>query len=163
MKMKTYFGIDLGGTLAKLAVVDQHKRIVKESTLPTNGFPHPPELAREIGFLFKKMTSDLKGSRPRQIGVGVAGDIDSDKGVVRISPNLGWTQVPLGPLLKKTTGAKVFVDNDANAAAWGIYQTQVPKAVKNVLAITLGTGVGGGIISEGKLYRGATGSAGEVG
>src|SRR5437764_595669 len=102
--MKTYFGIDLGGTLAKLAVVDQKKKIVKESSLPTNGFPHPPELAREIGFLFKKMTSDLKGNRPRQIGVGVAGDIDSRRGEVRISPNLGWKNVALGPLLKKATG-----------------------------------------------------------
>src|SRR5262249_16501476 len=98
-----------------------------------------------------------------RVGVGVAGDIDSKRGVVRDSPNLGWKNVPLGSLLQKKLKSPVIVENDANAAAWGFYKTQAPKSVQNLIVMTLGSGVGGGIIINGKLISGATGSAGEVG
>jgi glucokinase len=83
--------------------------------------------------------------------------------VVRISPNLGWRQVPLKKLLEKELGCTVIVDNDANVAAWGLYKTQISSSVKDMIVMTLGTGVGGGIIVNGELHRGVTGSAGEVG
>ncbi len=162
--MRYFFGVDLGGTTAKLALVNEKKKIIEDFSIKTSGLPSPRAIAQEIGAVFKKMRF-AKGAagRPQKIGVGVAGDIDVKRGVVRISPNLGWKNVPLGPLLKKASGVQVHIDNDANAAAWGIYQTQVPAHIKNVLVVTLGTGVGGGIILNGKLHQGATGSAGEVG
>ncbi len=160
--MKYYFGVDLGGTSAKLALVNHSKKIVKDFSIKTSASASPEKLAKDVAAVFKKIKFS-PGQRPQKIGVGVAGDIDVQNGVVRVSPNLGWKNVPLGPLLAKSTGVSIHIDNDANAAAWGIYQTQVPAHIKNVLVVTLGTGVGGGLIINGKLHQGATGSAGEIG
>src|SRR5690349_10649211 len=110
--MKTYFGVDFGGTTAKLALVDERKRILRESFVDMARFLSPKAIAIEIGSIFKKMVQEKGlGTPPRRIGVGVAGDIDVERGVVRISPNLGWKNVPLRALLKKSTGVDVFVDN----------------------------------------------------
>lgn len=153
-------GIDLGGTSAKIALVDDHLKILKETSVLSSGNPQPSELVKKISLACLDLMNKKKISK---VGVGVAGDIDFDKGVVRISPNLGWKKVPLKALFQKYLKAETIVDNDANVAAWGLYKTQVPSNIKNVIVMTLGTGVGGGIIIDGKLLRGATGSAGEIG
>ncbi len=158
--MKYRLGIDLGGTSAKIAVVSESAKIIKESSVSTMGFPKPSQLAMKISEACKSL---LKGKKISKVGIGVAGDIDSKRGVVRISPNLGWKNVPLGNLVQRQLKVPVVVENDANAAAWGFYKTQVSASVKNLIVMTLGTGVGGGIIIDGKLLSGATGSAGEVG
>ncbi len=158
--MRYRLGIDLGGTSAKIAVVTESAKIVKQSSVATSGFPGPAELSVKLSEVCQQL---LEGRKVSRLGVGVAGDIDSQRGVVRVSPNLGWTNVPLGKLLQKKMKVPVVVENDANAAAWGFYKTQVPKSVKNLIVMTLGTGVGGGIVVDGKLLSGATGSAGEVG
>lgn len=152
-------GIDMGGTSAKVALVNDRNRIVDVTSVPTGLKSSPPELAKRLAAAVKK----LAGRHVRRIGVGVAGDIDSHHGIVRISPNLGWKRVPLKMLLQRATGNSVAVENDANVAAWGIYKTETPSSVKSLIAITLGTGVGGGIVIDGQLHRGATGSAGEIG
>lgn len=153
-------GIDLGGTSAKVAVIDSRFRLIEIASVPTSGFPTPKDAVALIAKASKQMNYVKKVSR---IGIGVAGDIDFDRGVVRISPNLGWRQVPLRSLLAKHFKHPILVDNDANAAAWGVYRCQTPGRIQNMAVVTLGTGVGGGIIANGKLYRGATGSAGEIG
>lgn len=153
-------GIDLGGTSAKIALVSPSHKIVKEGSVATAGFPNVRSLTDEMAAVCKQLAA---GRRVDQVGVGVAGDIDSHKGVVRISPNLGWKNVPLKALIEKKSRLKTTVDNDANAAAWGIYNTQVSKKIQSLIVMTLGTGVGGGIILDGKLLKGATGSAGEIG
>jgi glucokinase len=158
--MSFRIGVDVGGTSVKIGVVSSANVILKEANVLSSGFPDP-------ALLFKKVAAtilDLVDARKiSSIGVGVAGDIDSDRGIVRISPNLGWKQMPLKKHLQKYFRCPVIVDNDANAAAWGIYKMQAPARAKNVIVMTLGTGVGGGLIVDGRLYRGATGSAGEVG
>jgi glucokinase len=153
-------GIDLGGTSAKIALVDSRFRMVRDTTVPTGSRPSAKNLAK----ILAHSVCRLLGSRHvARIGVGVAGDIDFNRGVIRVSPNLGWKNIPLKQLLTKASGASVIVDNDANAAAWGIFKTQTSKSVKNLIAVTLGTGVGGGLVLNGVLHRGATGSAGELG
>ncbi|MBS1985769.1 MAG: ROK family protein, partial [Bdellovibrionales bacterium] len=153
-------GVDLGGTSVKIGLVSAANKIVKEANVPSAGFPNPSVLFRKIA----ESIQELAGSQKIQsIGVGVAGDIDSERGIVRISPNLGWKRLPLKSHLQKYFRCPITVDNDANAAAWGIYHSQAPKHARHVIVMTLGTGVGGGIIIDGKLLRGATGSAGEVG
>jgi len=158
--MKVRLGIDLGGTSAKIALVSTANKILKLVEVESAGFPNPSDLVEKMANATKKL---LNSHKLTHAGVGVAGDIDSKKGVVRVSPNLGWKNVPLGPLLTKKLKSRVIVENDANAAAWGFYKTQTPKSVQNIIVMTLGTGVGGGIILNGKLISGATGSAGEVG
>lgn len=158
--MSIRLGIDLGGTSAKVAVVDLDNRIVGEGEVATKGTPRPGELARTLADTCRRL---LKGKKIRRIGIGVAGDIDSERGLVRVSPNLGWKNVPLRKLFAERMHCPVVIENDASATAWGVYKTQVPNSVKHMIVITLGTGVGGGLIIDGKLHRGATGSAGEVG
>lgn len=160
VKKNFRFGIDLGGTSAKLAVVSEKGKIVKESSVESGGISDPKQLVKKISNEAKRLTQSLQ---IQSIGVGVAGDIDSGRGLIRVSPNLGWKNVPLKKLLEKELKRKVTIDNDANVAAWGIYKTQVSQKVKNLFVLTLGTGVGGGIIVDKKLYVGATGSAGEIG
>lgn len=149
----------MGGTSAKVACVNAAGKIVRNGSVPT-GSPNPADLARRIA---ASLDYILEKDKPIHVGVGVAGDIDSDNGVVRVSPNLGWKNVPLKKLLQRHLKCPITVDNDANAAAWGVYKEQAPKGVGSVIVMTLGTGVGGGIVLDGKLFRGATGSAGEVG
>jgi glucokinase len=158
--MEFRLGIDLGATSAKIALVSGVSRIVQEGSVPTAGFPKPAELARSMAEVCRKLAATR---RVKKVGVGVAGDIDSAHGIVRIGPNLGWKNVPLKKLLQARLKWPVDVENDAKAAAWGLYKTQIPARIKHLIVMTLGTGVGGGIIIDGKLHRGATGSAGEVG
>ncbi|OVE76914.1 hypothetical protein BVX98_04410 [bacterium F11] len=153
-------GIDLGGTSAKMAVVNSKNQIMREGSVQTSDNPSPSKLVQQLARVGKLL---MKGYSVKNVGVGVAGDIDFDNGIIRFSPNLHWKRVPLKKLMIKAFHRQVVVDNDANVTAWGIYKTQAPPKTKHVIVVTLGTGVGGGIILDGKLYRGATGTAGEIG
>jgi glucokinase len=153
-------GVDIGGTSVKIGLVSDSLKILKQTGVPSAGFPDPAALFKQVAAAIKALAGSNK---IHSIGVGVAGDIDSQNGVVRISPNLGWKKMPLRKHLQKYFRCPISVDNDANVAAWGLYKTQAPARAKNVIVMTLGTGVGGGIIIDGKLYTGSTGSAGEVG
>ena len=158
--MKYRLGIDLGGTSAKIALVTDRRKIIREGSVRTAHNPNAQILVKQL----VKVSSQLIQGKPvSHVGVGVAGDIDFQRGIVRVSPNLGWKNVPLKRLLNKAFKKSVKVDNDANVAAWGIYKTQAPSNIKHVIVVTLGTGVGGGIVLNGQLHRGATGSAGEIG
>jgi len=151
-------GIDLGGTQVKLALVDERGGIRELQRVETDRRP-----TALVAALKKAVTPWLR--RPlRGTGVGVAGDVDPVKGVVRFAPNLRWNNVPLAALFKKHRFPRpLFVENDANAAAWGAYHLEFRRRVQNLVAFTLGTGVGGGLILGGRLYRGASGTAGELG
>jgi glucokinase len=158
---KFYLGVDLGGTEIKMAIVDDRGNICEESSIPNSRDSEPKEKVGEIIQRAKsmKLFAKLSGT-----GVGVAGDIDQEKGVVRFSPNLlKWKKTPLRKMLEKGLPKPVVIDNDANAAALGAFWLDACGKAKNLICITLGTGVGGGLVVEGKLYRGATGSAGEIG
>lgn len=158
---KLYLGIDLGGTEIKLAIVDDAGRIIEEMGIPHNGASIPHIVTAEIIGRARNMRNfdHVVGT-----GIGVAGDIDQEAGIVRFSPNLGnWKKVPLRTMLKGRLPGKILIDNDANVAAVGAYWLDAKGKARNLICVTLGTGVGGGIICQGKLYRGSTGTAGELG
>lgn len=156
-----YLGIDLGGTEVKIAVVNKLGKIIDEAGIPSSNSFSPDALVKKI----VEKSRLLKNFRYISgTGVGVAGDIDQKNGIVRFSPNLNrWKNIKLRAMLRRYLKGPIVIDNDANAAALGAYFLDAGRKAKNIICITLGTGVGGGIILEGKIYRGATGTAGEIG
>ena len=97
------------------------------------------------------------------VGVGAAGMVEFETGVMRWAPNIAWREVSLRDLVERTTGLPCVVDNDANTAAWGEYRFGAGRGLRHALVVTVGTGIGGGMIQDGRLYRGAHGFAAEIG
>ncbi|MBR3654223.1 MAG: ROK family protein [Elusimicrobia bacterium] len=156
-----YLGVDMGGTLIKIAIVDDKANVLEEAVVNTDITASPKSVIENITEVFKKFKHYNK---VKTIGIGIAGDIDFRQGIVRMSPNLPkWNKVQLKKDIEKITGKKVFVDNDANTAAIGAYWLDIKAKADNMVCVTLGTGVGGGIIINKKLFRGNNGTAGEVG
>lgn len=164
--MKRFFiGIDLGGTSMKMGVVNEQGRVIREIEKPTlkeegadgvigRMICHARNLAKEAHIPWK----EIQG-----IGVGLPGFLDIPGGVVKYMTNLGWTDIPIRDRLVSAWQVPVKIDNDANAAALGEVWSGAGSGEQNAVCITLGTGVGGGIIAEGKLLHGAKGFAGEIG
>lgn len=150
-------GVDIGGTKILMAVVGKDGVVKKRVEIPTTD-DSPAKILSEICAVIKSF------GKCRSVGVGIAGDVDNVRGLLRFSPNLPkWRNVGIKKYIKKNTGLPVCVENDANCAAYGSYVIDGKRRYKNFVTITLGTGVGGGIIIDGKIYRGSTGSAGEIG
>lgn len=147
-------GIDVGGTKCLGVVVDDHGRVLAECRKPT---PHADEL---VGVL-ASIVEELGGAS--QVGIGVPGLITFD-GVVRASPNLrGARDVPVAAGLRAALGVAVHVENDATTAAFGEWRAGAAVGADDAVIVTLGTGIGGGLVMGGRLQRGAHGFAGEVG
>lgn len=158
-------GIDLGGTSIKLGVVTPDGEVIARSEIPTPR-GNPRDAVRTIAEAVKKMidSSGLRPERIGKVGVGTPGVLDSQKGVVRSAANLeGWTNVPLGDWLEEDLKWPVRVMNDANAAALGEVRFGAGRGVQNLVLLTLGTGVGGGIVLGQRVVEGSRGLAGELG
>ncbi len=158
-------GIDLGGTNIKVGVVDENYNIIGKSNIKTN-LPRPGEeiaesIAQGVREACKSAGIDIKDVN--SIGIGTPGVANRNTGIVLHSNNLGFENFPLGEILEKKLGTHIYVENDANAAAFGEVVNGAGKGYKNVVVITLGTGVGGGIIIDGKIYTGYNFCGGEVG
>lgn len=158
-------GIDLGGTNIATGVVDENYKIVGVGKVKTN-VPRPAEeivddmaKAAIMAVENAKLTMDDIES----VGVGTPGSVVYETGTVVYSNNLGFNNVPLAKMLEERLHKKVYVENDANAAANGEYVAGAGKGAKNFVALTLGTGVGGGIIMDGKIYSGSNCAGGELG
>lgn len=153
-----YLGVDLGGTNIKAALVNAEGNILKESSVPTN-LPRPAEaVCDDIAAL---CTALADGVRVHGIGVGCPGTVDG--GVVRYSNNLNWHDFAMADYLQGKTGLPVRLANDANAAALGEALAGCAKGAESAVIVTLGTGVGGGVVLNGKLLTGYTGAASEPG
>jgi glucokinase len=151
-------GIDLGGTNLRIGVVDANGRILDEHRVAS-----PQELDALVDAVRVGVATLVKSNAPSAVGIGAAGMIDSD-GVVHYAPNLPmFVNVPLRALVQQVIELPVVVDNDANVAAWGEYCHGALRGHRHAILVTLGTGVGGGIIVDGRLLRGAHGFAAEVG
>ncbi|HOW89408.1 MAG TPA: ROK family protein [Elusimicrobiales bacterium] len=154
-------GVDIGGTNTKLIVMSSGKKVLREDRFDTAPERGPEDFIRRLAAAVKKLKDEWA---PVSIGVGAAGDVDPDLGVIRFSPNLDrWRGLAVKRPLEKRAGLPCVLENDANMAAWGAYEMELGRKYRNVVAVTLGTGIGGGIIIDGKLYHGANGSAGELG
>lgn len=163
MKEKFAVGVDLGGTKIKLGIVTSDGKIIKKnsiSTLAEEGVEISIEqIKKGITQLLKENKEIISG-----IGIGAPGVVALKKGIVENPPNLpGWKKVPLGKIINKEFSLPTFVENDANAAAIGEFIYGAGKKLNSFILITLGTGVGGGIIYNNKLFRGDFGAAGEIG
>lgn len=165
MAEKYCIGIDLGATNIKLGLVRNDKIIYKYS-LPTRNFGHQAFL---IEALCKNIAAILseKGI-PRKdvsgVGIGVPGPVDFARGIVRYFPNIkGWKNVPLRKIMRQKVRMPVYIDNDANLMSLAEARLGAAKGEKNVIGLTLGTGVGAGIMINGGIYRGASFAAGEMG
>lgn len=167
-------GIDLGGTNIKAAVVDEEKGILFEDSRPTAASGGPAAVVRQLAFmtaeLYRRADEALDTGLFAGIGVGAPGAVDSIRGVLNYPPNLpGWTCCALSHDLQHALeedhgiSAQVLLENDANAAAYGEAVFGGGTFFRDFMMITLGTGVGGGIILDRKLYRGPNGTAGEIG
>ena len=166
MKNKYIIGIDLGGTNLKIALFDRSFRFKARKLLPTKDFYTPASLIAAIteGVRSIIKNNSLKPADILGIGLGLPGPIDIKKGLVHFFPNIpGWVDVPLQKILRNKTGFPVFIDNDANLMCLAEFKLGAARGAKNAVCLTLGTGVGGGLIIEGKLYRGSSFAAGEIG
>lgn len=160
---KYAIGVDLGGTNIKIGIVSQKGKIIKKTSLDTLASGGPDSVISQIKKGIKELL--LKNKLKIQgIGIGAPGVVSTKKGTVENPPNLpGWEKVNLGRILEKAFKIDVHVENDANVAAIGEMIFGAGKNLESFIMITLGTGVGGGIIFNKKLFRGETGAAGEIG
>lgn len=158
-------GIDLGGTNIAIGIVDERYRILAGRSVPT-ALPCEShtivekmlcvsrEVARDAGVAWQDIAT---------AGIGSPGIVDPDTGTVLYASNLGFENVPLAAAFQSLCGIPTFVCNDANAAAYAEFCAGAGKGSTNFVAVTLGTGIGGGIVLGSKLYRGQRGDAGEIG
>ena len=165
--MKKYrIGVDVGGTNVKIALVDKEGSIVYSNTTPTRaemGYEYTiSNIKQAINDLMKETKTDKNSIEG--IGFGFPGQIDCDAGVVRVLPNIpGWINVPVSKIMEKEFGIPTKVDNDVRCAALGELAFGAGKGCQNLICITVGTGIGSGLIVNGKLVRGADNAAGEIG
>jgi glucokinase len=149
-----HVGIDVGGTKCHGVIVDNHGTVLQEVRYPT---PH----AADLIVLLEEMFRELSGETT--LGVGVPGLITAD-GVIKASPNMtGAHNIAVGPELRERLGIAVHVENDATVAAFGEWKSGAAMGARDAVMVTLGTGIGGGIVMGGQLQRGANGFAGEIG
>ena len=159
--MKRAIGVDLGGTHVLAAVVDEAGTI--RSRHEQEIVDHTPDAVIDLVESQIALAVEEAGDKSVGIGLGSPGNIDPKTGMVRYSPNFGWNNVPLGERLRTRFKQPVFIANDARCATLGEYVYGVGAGSKNFVLLTLGTGIGGGIISEGMLLLGNQMGAGEVG
>jgi glucokinase len=163
---KYVLGIDLGGTNVMAVIVTTAGKVIASSHFPTEGEKGPDYVVKNMADKVKEMVKKA-GMTMKDIwraGVGSPGPMDSKKGIIMGAVNLpGWKRVTLKADLEKYLGIGVGVDNDANCAVYGEKWAGAAKGASNVVGLTLGTGVGGGIIIDDKLVRGANYNAGEIG
>lgn len=163
--MKYYVGIDIGGTNISTGVVDENYQIVGRGKLKTNIGRDYKDILADIIETVKLAVADaeLENDDIRWIGIGCPGTCNADTGIVEYSNNLRWLNVPLLSDIEEAFGRKTYIDNDANVAAYGEYLAGAAKGAKNAVVITLGTGVGAGIIINGKIFSGSNFAGGEIG
>ncbi|MBT0771045.1 ROK family glucokinase [Kineosporia sp. J2-2] len=159
--MELTIGVDVGGTKIAAGVVDADGRILERLRVPT------PETVDEIDASIAEAVEQLRASESggsvAAVGVAAAGFVNEHRTTVRFAPNIAWREHELADAVGKRVQLPVIVENDANAAAWAEFRFGAGRDATDVVTVTVGTGVGGGIVLDGKLIRGAFGMAAEIG
>ncbi|MGH3354890.1 MAG: ROK family glucokinase [Nocardioidaceae bacterium] len=157
--MTLSIGVDIGGTKIAAGVVDEDGRIVEQARRES-----PAKDTKAMGAAIADAVGALREEYTVEgVGLGAAGFVDAGRSTVLFAPNLAWRDEPLKAELQSHVDLPVVVENDANAAAWGEFQFGAGHDVDDLLLVTVGTGVGGGLVLDGELYRGAFGVAAEIG
>jgi len=155
-------GVDLGGTKLEVAHIDAQGRVRQRLRKATNIKGGPAAIIEDIiGYAWT--LREGADSPPAGVGVGVAGQVEKDTGKVIFAPNLDWRDVPLQAQLQRTIGLPVIVTNDVRAATWGEWLHGAGQGCDDLLCMFVGTGVGGGVVSGGRMLAGCNNTAGEVG
>lgn len=163
--MKYYIGIDLGGTNIAAGVVNENNEVIAKTSVKTGS-------GRELNLIVDDMAKVAKAAAEsigltladvEWVGVGAPGTVNKATGIIEYSNNLGWYAVPLVAMLEERTGKKVYIENDANAAAYGEYVAGAAKNADISVMVTLGTGVGGGIVINNQIYTGFNFAGAELG
>lgn len=165
MGRRIYLGLDVGGTnLVAGAVADDGSLLALEQT-PTLVREGPDAVVTRCAALLRRVLGAAgTGAEPAAVGVGMPGPLDVARGLVLYAPNFpGWVEVPLVSMLRDAVGAPVFMENDARMVTFGEFRFGAGRPYRNLVGMTLGTGIGSGIILDGRLYTGMTGTAGEIG
>ncbi len=151
-------GVDIGGTKIAAGLVSEAGELLKRESEPT------PDDSTKIPAIVADLAGRLAGDeKVVGIGIGAAGFTSTDRTTVRFAPNINWVDEPLAEQVMELADLPVVVENDANAAAWGEFTFGAGEDSDDLLLVTIGTGVGGGIVHHGQLYRGGFGVAAEIG
>lgn len=166
--MKWVLGIDIGGTnLVVGAVAADGSRVIGDHVRPTDPSRGPDAVVHDLVEMGRETLATLAATVPGAevlgIGVGAPGPLDTKAGVVLLTPNLGWVNMPLRARLAEGLGLVTALDNDANCAILGEAWVGAARGGTHVIGMTIGTGIGGGIVLNGKLHHGASDCAGEIG
>ena len=157
-------GIDIGGTSIKGAAVDSNGRVYDKFSMPfVKGEPGEVTIRKLADLVKEYIAAQHLEGKIAGIGIGSPGTLDVEHGIVNYANNLGWDELPVAKLMQETLPYDVRLTNDANAAALGEAKFGAGKSYETVIMLTLGTGVGGGIIINGKLFEGNQGKGGELG
>jgi len=157
--MPLAIGVDIGGTKVAAGVVDDEGRVIDSTRRPTPG----SDVARTEAVIAEVVGELSARHQVSAVGIGAAGWIANDLATVLFSPHLAWRDEPLRDALAKAIGVPVMVENDANAAAWAEYRYGAARGARVAVMVTMGTGIGGGLVVDGLLYRGAYGVGCEYG
>lgn len=156
-------GVDLGGTKIAMGAVNRAGKIIESLRVATKASEGPAAIEQQISSGVEELSAKM-GSAPVGVGIGVAGQVDPNNGVVHFAPNLpGWKNIPLQSDLVKVLGLPVAVLNDVRAATWGEWKHGAGKGCGDFVCVFLGTGIGGGVVSNNVLLSGYGNSAGEIG
>jgi glucokinase len=165
MDEKWLVGVDIGGTTIKMAFINHYGEIIEKWETPTDiaqgGRNIPTDIAKSIDQ--KLVDLGQPKNKLEAIGIGAPGPVNAANGSLYVAVNLGWNNFPLKDRLEMETSLPVVVDNDANIAAIGEMWKGAGEGSKDLLCVTLGTGVGGGVIANGNIVHGVNGAAGEIG
>jgi glucokinase len=155
-------GIDVGGTKIVVAHVTEEGAIIDEKRFPTRPERDSNQIIQEMADAVKSLADDASFP-PVGVGVGMAAQVNTDTGLVYKAPNLNWIDVPMGAMLSEACGFPVTITNDVRAATLGEWKFGSGKGFDDILCLFIGTGIGGGIISQGRLFTGSSNIGGEVG
>ena len=158
--------VDLGGSKIALGIISRDYLILAREHFLTQAEEGVDSVIKRIISAVKQITASANTTLSHIYGVSIAaaGAIDSRRGIITLSPNLpGWRDIPLGSIIEERLGIRTWLLNDANAAALGEHHFGAGRGVANLVYLTIGTGIGGAVIIDGKLYTGVCGSAGEIG
>ncbi|MBC8523639.1 ROK family protein [PVC group bacterium] len=151
-------GVDIGGTNLLVGLIEDGKVVERLHTPIARGCDFNAVVEQVCDLVGEIATSKIK-----QVGIAVAGSVDCNRGIVLRAQNLNWDNVPLGKKIAENLDCKVMVENDVTAAAWGEFCFGAGKDVRSIFAVWVGTGIGGGLVLDGNIWRGDLGTAGEFG
>jgi len=161
---KVALAFDLGGTELRAALIDDAGCLLSFSSLSTDAAGGPAAVIRQIEQLAETVLAETPGLSPIGIGIGAPGPLDPDAGVVIAAPTLvGWHEVPLAEILQNHFQLPVRLENDANAAALGEWRYGAGRGAESMVFVTVSTGIGGGVIADGRILHGRRGLAAEIG